>query len=310
MIPKVRSFAALRMTIIVFLAMITACTPLSQPVAIVEHSQAALSKNTFITADGTKLPLRTWLPKGKPKAIILALHGFNDYSRAFESAGKYFSARGVAVYAYDQRGFGASPMTGIWAGEENLIADVKQSVALLKKRYPHTPLYLLGESMGGAVGIVANVPSVNGLILVAPAVWKPNPLLQATLWMMAHTVPGKKLTGEDLKILASDNIEMLNAMWLDTLVIKATRVDAIYGLVELMGDAYEQAGEVQTPTLLLHGDHDEVISREPVKAVAQRYSAPLKIIYYPSGYHMLLRDLEGKKVTHDILKWMAETNRL
>src|SRR6266487_195279 len=34
----------------------------------------------FIAPDGAQLPLRKWLPKGQPKAVVLALHGFGDYS--------------------------------------------------------------------------------------------------------------------------------------------------------------------------------------------------------------------------------------
>ncbi len=45
----------------------------------------------FVAADGQILPLRKWLPqaqgKGEPKAVILALHGFNDYANAFERTG-------------------------------------------------------------------------------------------------------------------------------------------------------------------------------------------------------------------------------
>jgi len=44
----------------------------------------------FIAADGQVLPLRKWLPTGdrgrEVKAVILALHGFNDYSNAFDGA--------------------------------------------------------------------------------------------------------------------------------------------------------------------------------------------------------------------------------
>ena len=43
---------------------------------------------------------------------------------------------------------------------------------------PRVPLYLLGESMGGAVAVVAMTgesgtrpPDVDGVILAAPAVW-------------------------------------------------------------------------------------------------------------------------------------------
>jgi acylglycerol lipase len=63
---------------------------------------------------------------------------------------------------------------------------------------------------------------------------------------------------------------------------------------------------VKSHTLLLHGDRDEVIAREPIAVVAERYAAPVKVIYYPDGYHMLLRDLGGKKVTEDILKWIRD----
>ena len=59
--------------------------------------------------DGATLPLKSWLPDGKPKAVILALHGFNDYSNAFKDSGEEWAKHGIATFAYDQRGFGAAP---------------------------------------------------------------------------------------------------------------------------------------------------------------------------------------------------------
>ncbi len=46
-------------------------------------SPARFTDSGFIAADGVSLPLRKWLPQGEVKAVILALHGFNDYSNAF-----------------------------------------------------------------------------------------------------------------------------------------------------------------------------------------------------------------------------------
>src|SRR5438045_7644750 len=43
----------------------------------------AITADALITTDRARLPLRRWLPRGPVKAIILALHGFNDYSSAF-----------------------------------------------------------------------------------------------------------------------------------------------------------------------------------------------------------------------------------
>ena len=74
-------------------------------------------------ATAPRLPLRRWLPEGKPRAVVLALHGFNDYSNAFADAGPVFAAHGIALYAYDQRGFGAAPAPGRWPGSRRLVDD-------------------------------------------------------------------------------------------------------------------------------------------------------------------------------------------
>ena len=270
---------------------VAACSPQVQPTVPVESA----------------LPSRNWTPE-KPRAVIIALHGFNDYSHAFENSGKFFKAHHIAVVAYDQRGFGESPQTGIWAGEDNLVSDLADHVRQIKHHYPHTPVYILGESMGGAVAIVAlanpDFPKVQGVILEAPAVWVLDPLLRAVLWSGAHTVPTKTVTGTQLKILASDNIPMLRALGRDPLVIKHTRIDAMYGLVNLMDDAYEKVPEVQTPVLLLYGAHDQVIPPEPIENSRTRFTAKLTYMYYPDGYHMLLRDLEGERVMGDMLAWI------
>ncbi len=271
---------------------------------------AGCSPQVQLRTDDIALPTRSWLPK-HPKAIIVALHGFNDYSNAFESAGAYFRERGVAVYAYDQRGFGAAPNRGIWAGEENLTADLAQFVAQVKARHPRRPVFVLGESMGGAVAVSAlaqpDFPEVQGVVLVAPALWGRDTMplaFHASSWLLAHTLPFYKMTGEDLRIRASDNIPMLRALGRDPLIIKGTRADAIYGLVGLMGNASGKVPAVSVPVLLLYGAHDEVIPPEPVESARTRFTAPVTYIHYPEGYHMLLRDLQGEKVMGDIKGWI------
>ncbi|MGH6914494.1 MAG: alpha/beta hydrolase, partial [Geminicoccales bacterium] len=67
---------------------------------------ARLEADALIASDGTRLPLAGWQPEGTPDAIVLALHGYGDYRRGFGLAGSWLAARGVALFAYDQRGFG------------------------------------------------------------------------------------------------------------------------------------------------------------------------------------------------------------
>ena len=281
-----------------------------------------LTDHAFIAEDGAVLPLRVWLPQGKVKAVVLALHGFNDYSKAFAAPAALWAKEGIATYAYDQRGFGQAPLHGRWAGAERLDEDAATASRLLRARYPDVPLYLLGESMGGAVAITAETgaagalrPNCDGIILVAPAVWgrdTMNVFERAALWSADMFFPGMTLTGRGLHIQPSDNIPMLIALGRDPLVIKATRVDTLKGLVDLMSLALASAPHLDEPTLLLYGQRDEIIPAEPVRLFIE-HLPPLppgvdrRIAWYGNGYHMLLRDLDGPMVARDVESWI--TNR-
>lgn len=219
------------------------------------------------SVDGYRLPLRHWPADGPPHAVVIGLHGFNDYSKAFAAPAAWFARHGIATYAYDQRGFGATADAGYWAGTEALVADLHAVVAAVRARHPGVPVTLLGESMGGAVIMVAMAgerpPPVAGIVLSAPAVWGWSTLPaipRGALWLGAYTMPWNLLVPpRNLRIRASDNIEMLRALGRDPLVIKRTRIDAVYGLTDLMEAAWANAGRICGPTLLLYGANDQLI---------------------------------------------------
>ena len=280
-----------------------------------------LTETAFVTTDGTVLPLRSWQPEGKaqaePRAVILGLHGFNDYSNAFEEPGLYFSSHGLAVFAYDQRGFGASEHPGLWAGTEVLAEDASTAARLLKARYPDSPLFLLGESMGGAVAIAAMTgpepPPVDGVILSAPAVWARStmPFYQrGALWVASRLFPWARFSGSGLDIQPSDNIEMLRALGRDPLVIKNTQVAAIEGLTDLMGTALDKAPDYEVRSLVLYGERDEIVPAEPVQkfweALPDRDAGKQRLALYEEGYHMLLRDLQAERVMADVMAWVED----
>lgn len=292
------------------------------PMTATTTTKAHFTVDDFVANDGTHLPLRSWLPKGPVKAVILGVHGFNDYSRAFAGPGEEWAKHGIATYAYDQRGFGAAPHPGSWAGTYLLDSDLGAVTRLLHARYPGVPLYLLGESMGGAVVITAEAgvagaerPRADGIILAAPAIWGRqtlNVFLRLVLWAMDRIGPRWTFTGESLHILASDNIEMLRALSRDPLFIKNTRVSTIDGLVNLMSQAFAAAPHLKQRMLLLYGAHDEIIRPGPMKKfVAALPPVPpgrRVLAYYDKGYHMLLRDLDAKLVEHDVESWIFTPN--
>jgi acylglycerol lipase len=280
------------------------------------------TETSFIPADGQILPLRKWLPqadgKGETKAVILALHGFNDYANAFDGPGEIWAKEGIATYAYDQRGFGAAPERGFWPGRAALAADAATAAQILRRLYPGIPLCLLGESMGGAVAVVAltgesgtPIPDVDGVILTAPAVWgRPTMdlLPRLALWVGVRLMPGLTLTGRGLKIQPSDNIAMLRALAQDPKVIHATRIDTIYGLVNLMDAALASGARLDNPLFVMYGAKDEIIPREPIRRFVDTLPAEpsrrRKLAWYENGYHMLLRDLEGRVVIADVASWV------
>jgi acylglycerol lipase len=311
-------------------AALTACAPkveetpgmqvaAIQPVPPPDRApRPAIENAGFTTTDALGLPMRKWLPPGEPQAVILALHGFNDYSNAFDAPAKIWAARGIATYAYDQRGFGGAPGRALWAGSAALATDAVTAATLLRRMYPGKPVYLLGESMGGAVAILAasgatgvRLAPVDGVILSAPAVWTRESmqfLPRIALWAGVRMFPGAVFTGESLHILASDNIPMLIALGKDPMVIKGARVDTMYGLVDLMDRTIEAAPNLKTPTFLLYGAHDAVIPADPVRAFVAALPADStgndRFGYYQNGYHMLLRDLEGPRVAADVAAWV------
>jgi acylglycerol lipase len=275
-----------------------------------------LTHTHFLTSDGTALPLRRWAPETPPRAVIITLHGFNDYGKAFTEIGTWLATQGVATLAYDQRGFGSSPQAGIWPGRERLVSDIHDAVSAVKDTYPDLPVFALGESMGGGVLMVAwnrSPLDVDGLVLVAPAVLSRDtiPAYQAaSLWVLAHTMPWLSVSGQGIKRNPSDNIEMLRALGRDPLVIKHTRVDSVWGLVNLMDDALAAASQFVAPSLFLFGANDDIVpptaSRQLLAALPKTAGAGQTIAVYPDGFHMLLRDLQSSVVWEDILTWIDD----
>jgi alpha-beta hydrolase superfamily lysophospholipase len=266
--------------------------------------------------DGFALPLSRWEAVGNTHAVLLSLHGLNDYSYAFDNLGDYLAKRGITVIAYDQRGFGHTDGHGFWHGSERLSADLVTMTALLHSKYAGVPLYLLGESMGGAVVLssLASTPlDVDGTVLVAPAVWARTTMptyQRIALWLGAHTFPDKQLTGEGLGLNPSDNLDMLRALGHDELVIKETRIDVLYGISNLMDNALLASGKASGNILLLYGKQDDIIPAVPTCQLLERLSYDgadrLSAVVYEQGYHMLTRDLQAAVVLEDIARWILE----
>jgi len=297
------------------LVMLSACAPTVRP-TIPGNGAAhtpALTADRFVAADGTSLPVAVWpAATGKPKAVILGLHGFGDYRKAWDEPAQLWAKDGITTYSYDQRGFGGSPTRGRWPGTDALVDDAKTMIQLLHARHPGVPIYLAGESMGGAVALVAEDrgAEIDGLILLATALRSRDtfgPVATAGLWFFAHTIPWFPSGPTSIDYKPTDNPKTLEKLSKDPQMLRQTRLDMGYGLVDLMDDAREAAERVRVPYLMLHGLGDRIIPQAPVKAAIEIMPprSDSKLAFYKEGYHLLLRDKEGQTVAADVAVWIA-----
>lgn len=279
---------------------------------------ARLEEGHVVSFDGARLGLKTWnaTTEGEPWAVIVGVHGMNDYSNAFHLAAPYWASQGVTTYAYDQRGFGRSPQRGIWAGDELLMEDLRTVTTLVRAKHPHSWIVVAGESMGGAVAAQAfasdRPPPAHRLVLLSPAVWgwadQPLPYRTA-LWFAANVTPGKVYAPPSWltkRITPTDNREELLAMGRDRLMIWGARSDTLYGLVATMARGHESIGRDAVPTLYLYGAHDQIIPKEAAFRAARQLTPQDRSAFYAKGYHLLTRDRQGRVVMDDILAFIRD----
>jgi acylglycerol lipase len=299
--------------------MLGACAPVTQQAGrpALGFAGPRLEDDAMVSFDGARLGLTRWeAAGGAPWAVIVGLHGVNDYSNAFHLAAAYWARDGVATYALDQRGFGRSPKRGVWGGEALMTEDLRTLTTLVRQRYPNAIIAVAGESMGGAVAIEAfasqRPPQAQRLVLLSPAVWgwstQPLPFKTA-LWITAHVTPGAVIKPPDFvyrHVHATDNLDELRRMGRDPLMIWGARTDVLYGLVSLMEHAARDLGRVSAPTLYLAGAHDEIITRAPTLAAAARLPASDRSAYYPNGWHLLLVDRQAETVWRDVESFIRD----
>lgn len=269
----------------------------------------------FVADDGVRLPMRSF-PAARPaKAVLIALHGFNDHSGFIQDAATYLAQAGIQTVAYDQRGFGLAPDRGQWAGTQALVDDFLAVVREVRRRHPGLPVFVLGESMGGAVISVAlaQQPDIGiaGAVLVTPAIWSRDTMpwyQRFGIWIGASLTPQMTVSSNAFHIPPSDNPEMQAEFLRDPLTIKETRLRTLDGLSDLMDQAMLSVPRVRTRALLLYGLRDVMIPRRPMIALFERWpqdsSDNFRFGLYPNGHHVLMRDLQRQVVWRDLESWM------
>lgn len=312
---------------------LTACAPSPAQVTVQPWPEHAPSLSAtaplplrFELANGQSLAGRVW-QHPEPRHIVLGVHGFNDYSKAFGPLAQHLVAELAAtVYAYDQRGFGANPEPGIWPGTHTLLADLRHMAAQLRERHPGLPLTVVGESMGGALVWVAasEAPGLvaDQVVLKAPAVWGASSMpwyQRLSLQFLNAVAPDLTFTGrgvQSLGITPTNDPAVSRDLGRDPLFIKATRVSSLAGVTELMGRAQNSSARPPQRSLVMYGLRDRIIPPTPVCDWLEHLNASgpeplgapgaaLDFVIYPEGWHLLTRQLHTREVLQDLHQWLG-----
>lgn len=292
-------------------ALLAACAPTYKPMGpmTVEPHIAA---DAFIARDGTRLPLSVWGPRENASAIVVAAHSFGEFRDAFALIGEHLAAQNIAVWAFDQRGFGNGPHPGQWAGTDTMVQDFKDFTSTVRKAAgPTTPLVMLGESMGGAVVLSAladsDLPRPRAVILSGPGVREDRPRrywYNAGLWLATRIVPGYEA---DVPRPYDTRLADYHAKrWsTDPKIINKVRLDTYYGLIRLSDFASDTADNNGVPTLVLYGTEDDQIHPKSVCALMKRLGNAGTLKVFQDKPHLMFQVKDQERVLNLIEQWIA-----
>lgn len=273
------------------------------------------------------MPIYTWTPGGRPKGIVIALHGLIMHGSSFEGLGNSLSSQGFLVYATDMRGYGR--LTKGYPHEFCGKTDCKQKMNYekstqdlivltdrLKQQYPSLPLYLVGESLGAdlAIRIVSARPEiVDGLVLSSPALRANNfiePRTIANIGVAATNVHRQLDLTHYMKSYASDDPNVVSEMLADPLVRRTLSTYELFRSYKAVNQTLTFVPQISAdkPVLVMQGTEDRCVRPDAVpKLMARLRSHDQQLRWFEKRGHILIETAYIKPDTMSTLVgWLNE----
>lgn len=276
-----------------------------------EEDQA--SKDSNLRAEA---PCLSWLnPLGKPKAVLLCVHGLGLHSGSYEKFGKAMSRRGYAVYAVDVRGFGS------WMeakGREkcdfkHCSNDIVSTLKVLRMANPEVPIFLLGESMGGAIAleVASENPSLmSGLISAVPAAERVKSK-RTDMKVFLHLLTGNRKVNVEKSVVNRATADpALREEWAEDPLGKMNlSASELVQFQAFMNENHERAKKIdRLPVLIVQGGKDKLVKAEGTKELFEELATQDKIMALVNGAEHLVYE-EGQ-FTPEVLdltdKWIKK----
>lgn len=264
-----------------------------------------------------KVPYRSWLPLYQPKEVLLCVHGLGFSSASFADFGRSMAGRGFAVYAVDVRGFGQ------WAkrkGQDTVdfeacLLDIEQALKTLRKAYPGVPIFMVGESMGGAIAMAATARHpelVDGLVSSVPSSDRYYKI-GGEIIVGAHYLedPDKKIDPEIVDKISTD--ERTRAQMTNNSMNRLTLSPKELKQFEtFMKGNFDNAHLIEKPpVLMLAGFKDKLVKPEGTIELFNALSTRDKLLMViGDGEHLLLEENQLTNQLAQMLNvWITDEGR-
>ncbi len=261
-----------------------------------------------------EVPCRAWLPKNvQPKVVLLCVHGLGLNSDAFEDFGQQMQKEGIGVFAVDVRGFGAwMQLKGRTECDfKSCISDVESALKVLHTAYPDKPIFVLGESMGGAIAmrVASEHPElVAGLVSSVPTgdrFHKTKYKLRVALQLVTMR-GGKPLdVGTQLIKDATEDTASQTSWKNDPLNRLKLSSKELMQFQRFMNENHETAKLIdKTPVLFLVGLSDRLAKPEgTIELFNQIAAADKKLVTIKSAEHLIF---ERQKISPELKKVLVD----
>jgi alpha-beta hydrolase superfamily lysophospholipase len=188
--------------------------------------------------------------------------------------------------------------------------DLAHFVALVRAEETASPIFLLGNSLGGLIVLdytIHHPDGLRGVIAASPPLGRlgvPAPLL-ALGRVLSRVWPRFSLrTGMDLSALARDPV-VTQTVLSDPLFHRVGTARLSTEVVLAIARVQAAAPGFPLPLLVLHGSADRMVPPEGSRQFVARVAHPdRELREYAGAFHVLFADLDRERVLTDVERWI------
>lgn len=252
------------------------------------------------------------------RAVISLIHGYSEHSGRYEHMANALNESGIALICVDLRGHGKSAgKRGVISKFSDFYGDVDSMIAETRRRFPDVPHFLMGHSMGGSILFnykqareLEQTPlsQTMGYIVTAPLLrlTKPAPeLLRPLMVVLRKLVPnftfGQNVDGKDISTLPAES----RAYETDPLVHGQLSPALALDMIDKGAAALEQAGNWNAPTLLMHGEADNVTDCNASIEFKAKAGDSVTLRTFENAFHEIHNDICRQDVYNEIIGFIS-----